>query len=91
MLPVLQMGRKCMNMSGISVHSIGDCLRTAASLFDLTKTRKTLGIVVRDLKEISYNCTITRLHLRANKVNSGLVSVYVYGNSTPQPSRKTKL
>jgi len=43
-----------------------------------------LGIIVRNFEEIYYVCTVARLHLRPNNINSGPFSVYVYENATPQ-------
>ena len=37
-----------------------------------------------DFQEILYDCTLTGLHWRADDINSGPISVYVYGNATPQ-------
>jgi len=39
---------------------------------------------VRNFTKISYKYTGSWLHLRANDVNSTPISVYVYGNATPQ-------
>ena len=39
---------------------------------------------MENFEEFSYERTVTRLHLRANDVNSGPFFVNVYGNATPQ-------
>ena len=59
-----------MNMSGILVHNIGDCLQTAAALFDWSsKIKNALGIIVRNFEAISHEYRVTHLHLRAIGVN----------------------
>jgi len=48
------------------------------------KEENRLGISVRNLEEISYKRTITRLPLRANDVNLEQFSTYAYWNAIPQ-------
>ena len=55
-----------MDMSGILVCNIRDCLQTAADLFDWTSKRKTYRNIVWNFEEVLDEQTITRLHLHAN-------------------------
>ena len=71
-----------MNMASILVRNISDCLRQTY-LIGLEKGKHT-RIIVPNLEEISYKSTATRLHLRADDVNSGPFSVYTHGNATPK-------
>jgi len=61
-----------MNMSGILVHYIGDCLQTAADLFHSIKRQRenVLGIIIRNLKEILYERMVPRLHFVRTSGNS---------------------
>jgi len=75
-------GGKYVNMSGILVHNLSDCLY---------KLRQTSFVELERGKPIMYNRTKvlqnsvpTRLHLRANDVNYWESSIYVYGNTAPQ-------
>jgi len=67
-------------------HSLWICI-TIDSVCNLDA----LGIIVRNLEEIPYKCTVTCLHLHANDVKiSGPFSVNVYGNASPKLSNMSQ-
>jgi len=41
-------------------------------------------IIVQSVEKISYKRMVTRLHLRANHINSRPFSVYIYGHANRQ-------
>jgi len=68
-------------MYGYVWHNISAYKLRQTHLIELERGEGIKGIIEQNLKEISYEHTVTPLHLCANDINSGPFSVYVHGNS----------